>query len=92
MKPRQHTRTEGCPIQHNASCVTGDAWRTGCYVRGGRVTTERSAVVTRPQSGAKCERCVNILDVRPTAGGITAWLLNKNFQFSNDKWCTACLY
>ena len=84
MKPCQPARTEGYPIQHNASCVTGNAWRTDCHVRGGRVTTERSAVVTRPQSGAKCERCVKILDVRPTAGGITARLLNKNFQFSND--------
>ena len=38
-------------MQTDAACVTGAAWRTGCHVRGGRVTTERSAVVTRPQSG-----------------------------------------
>lgn len=51
MKPRQHTRTEGCPRQHKATCVTGDAWRTSCPVRGDRVTTDRSTIVARPQSG-----------------------------------------
>lgn len=40
MKPRQHARTEGCPIQTAATRVTG-----GC------VTTKRSAVVPQPQSG-----------------------------------------
>lgn len=51
MKPRQHARTEGCPIQTAATRVTGAAWRADCPVRGGCVTTERSVVVPRPQSG-----------------------------------------
>ena len=35
----------------NAACVMAVAWRTDCHDRSGRVTTERSAVVTRMQSG-----------------------------------------
>ena len=51
MKPREHTRTEGCPRQHKATCVTGDAWRTGYHDQCDRVTTDRSTVVARSQSG-----------------------------------------
>ena len=35
----------------NAACVMAVAWRTDCHDRSGRVTTERSAVVTRMKSG-----------------------------------------
>jgi len=51
MKPREHTCTEGCPRQHKAICVTGDAWRMDCHEQCGRVTSDRIAVETRPQSG-----------------------------------------
>ena len=51
MKQRQHTRSEGCPIQTATTRATGAAWRSGCHVRGGHVTTERSAVIMRSQPG-----------------------------------------
>jgi len=44
---------EGVPGLFPATGVTGNAWHTGCYARSGRVTTERSAVVTRPEPVTK---------------------------------------
>jgi hypothetical protein len=84
MKPPQHTCTEGCPMLPNAACVTGIAWRTGCHGRSGCVTTQRSAVVTRPHSELKYEWRGNIFKTCSNASGITTWLLNKYFSFSND--------
>ena len=61
-----------------------NVWQHWLPRANGRVTTQRSAVVTRLQSGCKYEACVNIFDVRSTAGGITAWLLNKNIAIGRD--------
>jgi hypothetical protein len=83
-KQRQPACTEGCPIQAVATCVTGSAWRTGCHAGSGRVTTERSAVVTRPHSVPKCEYCGKFFVTRPNASDITTSLLNKNYKFSHD--------
>ena len=51
MKPPQQICTEGSPMLPNAAYVMAVAWRTDRHDRSDRVTTERSAVVTRPQSG-----------------------------------------
>ncbi len=84
MKPPQHTCSEGCPIQPDATGVTGYCLAHGMLRAIGRVTTERSVVVTRPQSEPKCEWCGNIFDLCSNASGITVWLLNKYSKFSND--------
>jgi len=70
MKPPQHTCTEGCLMQTNAACVTGQCLAHRLPGASGRVTTQRSAVVTRPQSGPKCVRCENIFETRSNATGI----------------------
>ena len=92
MKLSQHTGTEGCRIQPDAACVTGQCLAHRLPSASGRVTTQRSAVVTRPHSGLKCEWHGNIFETCSNASGIMTWLLNKNFKFSNDKCRTACLY
>jgi hypothetical protein len=83
-KPRQTACTEGCPKQANATCVTGNAWRTDCHAGSGRVTTERSAVVTRTYSGLKYAACQNFLNMRPTAPGIMASFAKYFFNIRND--------
>jgi len=51
MKLLRHTCIEGCPMQADAACMTGASLARGMPRTNGRVTTERSAAVTRPQSG-----------------------------------------
>ena len=70
MKPPQHTCTEGCLMQTNAACVTGQCLAHRLPRASGRVTTQRSAVVTRTQSGAKCEGRGTILMTGANAAGI----------------------
>ena len=71
-------------MQTNATCVTGISLAHRLPCTSGRVTTQRSAVVTRPHSVPKCEWCGKIFVTRPNAGRITASLLNKKFVFSHD--------
>ncbi len=73
-------RTEGCPIQHNATCVTGVCLAHGLLCTSGRVTTQRSAVVTRTHSGHKYVACQNFLKARPTAAGIMVSFAKYLFQ------------
>jgi len=68
----QTARTEGCPIQTNATCVTGQCLAHVLLRASVRVTTQRSAVVTRTYSGLKYAACQNFLNIRPTAPGIMA--------------------
>lgn len=85
MKTDIPARTEGCPIQTNATCVTGQRLAHALRRSSGRVTTQRSAVVTRPHSVPKCEWRGKFFITRPNASRIMASLLNKKFQFRHDK-------
>jgi len=71
-------------MQHNAICVTGYHLARGLPCPGSRVTTQRSAVVTRPQSGGKCECNRDIFEARPNASEITTSLLNKKSGSRHD--------
>lgn len=50
-----------------------------------RVTTQRSAVVTRTYSGFKCLVCKTLLNARPTAPGIMVSIAKYFFAIGNDK-------
>jgi hypothetical protein len=56
----------------------------GSPCTSGRVTTQRSAVVTRPHSVSKCEWRGKVFITRANASRIIAPLLNKRFVFSHD--------
>ena len=84
MKTDIPARNEGCPIQTNATCVTGQRLAHALRRSSGRVTTQRSAVVTRPHSVPKCEWRGKFFITRPNASRIMASLLNKKFVFSHD--------
>jgi len=84
MKTDAPVRTEGCPIQTNATCVTGQRLAHALRRSSGRVTTQRSAVVTRPHSVSKCEWCGKFFITRPNSSRIMASLLNKKCVFSHD--------
>ena len=68
----------------NATCVTGQRLAHALRCLSGRVTTQRSAVVTGPHSVPKCEWRGEFFYTRPNAGRITASLLNKKYVFSHD--------
>ena len=72
-------------MQTDATCVTGISLARGLPCTNGRVTTQRSAVVTRPQPVRKCEWCGKFIITRSNASRITASLLNKKFHFRHDK-------
>ena len=57
-------------MQPNATCVTGMCLAHALPRASVRVTTQRSAVVTRTYSGLKYAACQNFLNIRPTAPGI----------------------
>jgi len=76
--------TEGCPIQPNATCVTGKRLAHALLRTSGRVTTQRSAVVTRTYSGPKCRACRIFLNARPNAARIMASFAKHFFDFGND--------
>ena len=84
MEPPQHTRTEGCPMQPNATCVTGRRLAHALPRASVRVTTQRSAVVTRTHSGLKYVACQNYLKTRPTAAGIMVSFEKYFFNIGND--------
>jgi len=64
--------------------VTGYCLAHGLPRTSGRVTTQRSAVVTRPHSVPKCECCGKFFVTRPNASDIMTSLLNKKFGFRHD--------
>ena len=57
-------------MQPNATSVTGMRLAHALLCASVRVTTQRSAVVTRTYSGPKYAACQNFLNARPTAPGI----------------------
>lgn len=65
-------------MQTNATCVAGISLAHRLPCTSGRVTTQRSAVVTRPHSIAKCEWRGRFFCTRQNARGITASLLKKS--------------
>lgn len=71
-------------MQHDATCVTGYRLAHALRRPSGRVTTQRSAVVTRPHSVPKCECCGKFFETRSNARRITASLLNKNLDLCDD--------
>jgi len=84
LEPHQPARTEGCPMQPNATCVTGRRMAHRLPRASVRVTTQRSAVVTRTYSGLKYAACQNFLNIRPTAPGIMVSLANNICNTGND--------
>ena len=71
-------------MQTNAACVTGNRLAHGLPRASGRVTTQRSAVVTRTHSGLKYAACQNFLKACPTAPGIMASFDKYFFNIVND--------
>jgi len=84
LKPHQPAHTEGCSIQHNATCVTGHCLAHALLRASVRVTTQQSAVVTRSHSGLKYAACQNFLKACPTAPGIMASFDKYFFNIVND--------
>jgi len=74
-------RTEGCLIQTNAACVTGNRLARGLPRANFRVTTQRSAVVTRTYSGLKYAACQNFLNIRPNASRIMVSFAKHFLQY-----------
>jgi hypothetical protein len=92
LKPHQPARTEGCPMQANATCVTGVCLAHWLLCTSVRVTTQRSAVVTRTYSGPKYAACQNFLIARPNAPGIMASFAKYFLQCRERQQRTTCLY
>ena len=88
----QPVRTEGCPMQPNATSVTGMRLAHALLCASVRVTTQRSAVVTRTFSGLKYAACQNFLIVRPNAPGIMASFAKYFLQCRERQLQMNCLY
>jgi len=85
LKLTQPARPEGCPILTNATCVTGSRLAHGLLCPSVRVTTQRSAVVTRTKSEPKCVSQWTISKSCSTAPGIMVSIAKYFFTVGNDK-------
>ncbi len=79
-------------MQTDATCVTGISLAHRLPCTSGRVTTQRSAVVTRPYSGPKCAACRNFLNARPNAPGIMTSFAKHYLQHRERQRLMTCLY
>ena len=84
LKPHQPARAEGCLIQTNATCVTGNRLAHALLCASVRVTTQRSAVVTRTKSEPKCVSQQTFPKTRSTAPGIMVSIAEYFFTVGND--------
>ncbi len=92
LKPHQPARTEGCPTQTNAICVTGQCLARALLYASVRVTTKRSAVVTRTYSGPKCAAWRNFSNTRPNAPGIMTSRAKHFLRHRERQRRMTCLY
>ena len=79
-------------MQPNATSVTGMRLAHALLCASVRVTTQRSAVVTRTYSGPKYAACQNFLNARPTAPGIMVSFAKYFLQCRERQLQTNCLY
>ena len=92
LKPPQPACTGGCPIKTAATFVTVKRLAHGLLRSNVRVTTQRSAVVTRAYSGPKCAACRIFLNTRPNASKIMVSLSKYFLQLRERQQPIACLY
>ena len=92
LKPPQPACTGGCPIKTAATCVTGKRLAHGLPRSNGRVTTQRSAVVTRTYSGPKCAAWRIFLNTGANAAKIMVSLSKYFLQLQERRQPMACLY
>ena len=84
MEPPQPACTGGCPIKTAVTCVTDKHLAQALPSSNVRVTTQRSAVVTRTYSGPKCAAWRIFLNTRPNAAKIMVSLSKYFCAFGND--------